>query len=580
MRKRIDWNRIDPLIEKYLPSLTIAEFTRQHASETIPRTIGQRAKKLGVKPASNSLSASRRTIIGQMASRYNSTPEIDSYFRSNNGKVSILQMASQIGWSAYAVRKRLCELGLSIIRRKSNGNYIPPESNRIDWTEFDSIIERELPRCTIIEFQKLFMPFASAKAIGCRAKKLDIEPKQYTPSKEHKQSISKSKGILTPNDIKFLSNNRDTKSIVELAKCLNVDRSTVCRAIRGYNIKLGNAGIKRAREASRLASIGKIPWNKGVRNPYSVETLEKMAIARQKQSGKLSNIQRAFYRLLDDLQINYYPEWSDKCRFGPWTFDCRIAYNNNDFLVEVQGDYIHSLPKNKSKDTAKATYMRKYFPEKPIKYVWEHEFGAQNLIKHKLLSWIGIKEIKQICFEFSDVLVAKCDDDLSAFLAAFHYLGKSNGRIKITAKLNNEIIAAAVWGAPTRIETAQRLNVSHLDCLELKRFVIHDSYHKKNFASWFLGQNEKMLPPNTKVLVSFADTGVGHSGSIYKAANWKLDGRVQPSYFYVNDDGFVMLKKTLYNKARRMHMSESDFADAYGYAKTTSPHKLRFIKLL
>ena len=80
-----------------------------------------------------------------------------------------------------------------------------------------------------------------------------------------------------------------------------------------------------------------------------------------------------------------------------------------------------------------------------------------------------------------------------------------------------------------------------------------------------------------KCLVAFADSTIGHFGTIYKATNWEFDGKTDNSYYYVNDDGFVMHKKTLYNRAVKMTMKEKEFANKYGYKKKKTGHKYRFI---
>ena len=454
-----------------------------------------------------------------------------------------------------------------------------PSGKRINWSLYDELIHQHLPNITIKRWQKQYAPEISTKAIGARAIKLKVRPARYRPSKQHKtkiaKTVSKASNQIT-SDIRKL---RDNLSIKEIATKLDMSNATVCRIIRDNKITLSEKGHERARKASRSASLGKEPWNKGKK--LSEATKIKMAEGRQKMSGRLSKLQATFYRILEQNHINFLPEEDPRCRFGHWLFDCRIIHNKHDFLVEVQGDYIHSLPKNKSKDRAKATYMERYFPNMPIKYVWEHEFGAANRVKQKIRQWLDIEEIKQINFSFDHIEVREIDENTtSEFLAAFHYLGKLTGRIKLGAYLGNILIAVSVWSAPTRHETATRLGHTSRTCLELRRFVIHDTYHKKNFGSFILAKMEKQLPSTVRALVSFADQGMGHSGTLYKAANWVYDGATSPSYFYVDEDGYILLKKTLYNLAHKMHMKEYDYAQTYGYEKVHSPAKLRFIKII
>lgn len=454
-----------------------------------------------------------------------------------------------------------------------------PSGKPIPWAEYDHLIMSYLPTMTIVGFRKKYLPNISDKAISARAKKLGVTPAPYTPTDEHKRKIGTAISKNSPELVAKIIKLRDSLPLRLLARECGISTTLLARLNKQYNIKLSEVGFQRAKAASRNGFIGKKPWNKGKTLPEEMKV--NMAIGRQRMSGRLSQLQQTFYRILDENNINYFPETHESCRFGHWTFDCRIVHGNHDFLVEVQGDYIHSQPKNISKDKAKATYMERYFPQIKVKYVWEHEFGAENRVKQQVRNWLGLDDVEQRQFEFSDVAIRSVDEPTaSAFLATFHYLGKLAGRIRLGAFIGDDLIAVSVWGAPTRTETATRLGVTHLECMELRRFVIHDAYHKKNFSSWLLSRMEKLIPSNIKVLISFADPGVDHRGTIYKAANWTLDGETEPSFFYVDTDGYVMLKKTLFNLANKMHMKEADYAAMFNYQKVKTPSKLRFVKWL
>ncbi len=451
-----------------------------------------------------------------------------------------------------------------------------PSGQPIDWSLYDDLLIKYLPELTITEWKNKYAPSVSAKAIGVRSKKLGISPSKYVPSREHRDKISYSISTYDDAILNEIRSLRNDYSVSEISKKLNISISQLVRIIKKHNIKLSDDGKRRARQSSTNASIGKIPWNKGKKLPESM--LINMAIGRQRMSGRLSKIQESFYRVLTENNINFYKEDSDKCRFGPWTFDSRICHNGFDILVEVQGDYIHSLPKNIHKDKAKFTYIERYFPELSVKYVWEHEFGAINKVRDKIFEWLGLSNVVQVDFNFKDVTFKTItESEAASFLSCFHYLGKLAGRFKIGAFIEDKLIAVSIWSTPTRKETAARLGCKLNECLELRRFVIHDMYHKKNFATFSMARMEKLLPSGV-TLVSFADQGVGHVGTIYKASNWIADGETEPSYFYIDNSGYVMLKKTLYNLANGMHVTEKDYAESMGYSKVKIPPKLRFVK--
>jgi hypothetical protein len=58
--------------------------------------------------------------------------------------------------------------------------------------------------------------------------------------------------------------------------------------------------------------------------------------------------------------------------------------------------------------------------------------------------------------------------------------------------------------------------------LELNRLVINEG-EKKNTLSFFVAQSLKFLP-KPHVVVSYADTSMGHHGYIYQATNWIYTG--------------------------------------------------------
>jgi hypothetical protein len=62
---------------------------------------------------------------------------------------------------------------------------------------------------------------------------------------------------------------------------------------------------------------------------------------------------------------------------------------------------------------------------------------------------------------------------------------------------------------------------------ELSRLWVSDEM-PRNTESWFIAQTIRWLRknrPDVELLVSYADPSRGHQGTIYKAANWKPDGK-------------------------------------------------------
>lgn len=305
----------------------------------------------------------------------------------------------------------------------------------------------------------------------------------------------------------------------------------------------------------------------------SPEYKEKLAVARAAQSGRPSSIQLQLYKYLDDLQITYHKE-GENTKIGYYVFDCLINHNGVKILVECQGDYWYSLPKAIRNDKSKFTYINRYFPEYQIMYIWEHEFSAKNRVLDRLKLKLGIN-IETKTFNFEDITIKEITaKEYKPFLDSYHYIGKGRGGKCFGAYLNSELIACIAYSPPIRQNIAEQFDSDH-EISELSRMCIHPSYHKKNFASWLISHTIKLI--KAKLIVAYADTTVGHTGAIYKAANFKQHHTVSPDYWYSDQDGYIMHKRTLYGKAQRLKLSESEFASKYEYTKKFGGEKICYI---
>ena len=79
-------------------------------------------------------------------------------------------------------------------------------------------------------------------------------------------------------------------------------------------------------------------------------------------------------------------------------------------------------------------------------------------------------------------------------------------------------VACGIWSSPVN----QNFDIDTF--LELRRLAISD-YCPKNTATWMIAKMVKDIKtrlPKVKHLISYQDTEV-HLGTIYKAANWRVD---------------------------------------------------------
>ena len=313
---------------------------------------------------------------------------------------------------------------------------------------------------------------------------------------------------------------------------------------------------------------------------------EKQAINRLQQP-KTSFQQNILYSILDDLNIEYFKDDSIECKIGYYIFDCRmnpqINFNiKKRLLIEIQGDYWHSLPKSIRNDKSKSTYLKTYFQEFDLKYLWEHEFDNKDRIIDLLKYWLGISYLTINNIDFNLIKQEIIDHkDAELFISKYHYAGRlGRSGINLGYFIENKLIAVIIYNNPMRQETALKQNVAYNKILELSRLAIHPNYQVKNLASNIIAKSInyiKQNKSNINLLVSFADSTYNHLGTIYKASNWILDGKVAPDYWYADNNGYICHKKTLWNKAKKNSMTENEYCIKYNYSKIWGDEKYRYI---
>ena len=112
-----------------------------------------------------------------------------------------------------------------------------------------------------------------------------------------------------------------------------------------------------------------------------------------------------------------------------------------------------------------------------------------------------------------------------AAITKYHYLHKWPGVVTLSLAMmrQEEFLGIIVFALPPR-ETSKRYGG---ETWELARLWIDDKV-PQNGETWLIGKAIRFIRKNhqsIKVIVSYADPSAGHSGTIYKAANWIADGR-------------------------------------------------------
>lgn len=127
---------------------------------------------------------------------------------------------------------------------------------------------------------------------------------------------------------------------------------------------------------------------------------------------------------------------------------------------------------------------------------------------------------------FSEYSIAPASRYEAEPLVRAHYLKRWPGVTVATLGMwrGPFLVGVIVFALPPR-ETMKRYRVKL--AWELARLYIMDT-EPFNSETWFMAKAIKwvrMTFPAVEVLVSYADPSAGHSGVIYRAANWVQDGR-------------------------------------------------------
>jgi hypothetical protein len=106
----------------------------------------------------------------------------------------------------------------------------------------------------------------------------------------------------------------------------------------------------------------------------------------------------------------------------------------------------------------------------------------------------------------------------------------------------------------------------------------------KNTESKLISTSLRMLPPEVKIVLSYADPGQDHLGTIYQATNWYYIGRTSGGQKMINHFGedvhprLVSMYK-LRHPDKYGHMSMKEIMDTLGWEYTDGTSKYRYCYL-
>lgn len=138
--------------------------------------------------------------------------------------------------------------------------------------------------------------------------------------------------------------------------------------------------------------------------------------------------------------------------------------------------------------------------------------------------------------------------DAAGVIRDAHYIGKLGSTSVALGLFIDGVLAGAIaFGTIPRNNARSICGPDEATkVLELTRLALYD-FAPKNSESWFIGQAFKWLTanrPDINILISYADSGVGHCGTIYQATNWILTGKSTGDYVYHCEDGTTLHPRT------------------------------------
>lgn len=136
---------------------------------------------------------------------------------------------------------------------------------------------------------------------------------------------------------------------------------------------------------------------------------------------------------------------------------------------------------------------------------------------------------------------------------AHHYSrGGSNTAVYVHGlyrKPDGELFGVAWWLPPTR-RACESINRNQWKrVLSLTRMVILPGV-PKNAASFLLARSVRLIRGDGRFvsLVTYADESQGHTGNVYRAANWNYVGRTKPTPRWLDTQGRQVANKSTINR--------------------------------
>lgn len=134
-----------------------------------------------------------------------------------------------------------------------------------------------------------------------------------------------------------------------------------------------------------------------------------------------------------------------------------------------------------------------------------------------------------------------------------------------------DLFGVALWIPPTKAAAMSVAGDGWQGVLALSRLAVADEV-PKNGASFLLGRSMALIDRQRwPVLLTYADTGEGHTGAIYRATNWECLGSVAAGDTWIAPDGSQRGRKRGGRTFRAVDLT------AAGYHRRAAAKKIKFV---
>lgn len=166
---------------------------------------------------------------------------------------------------------------------------------------------------------------------------------------------------------------------------------------------------------------------------------------------------------------------------------------------------------------------------------------------------------------------ATCQD-IKTILRYEHYLGTIPPHsLILTATIGKIIVGIAIFGRGANQYISK-------DTWELTRLCT-PYYVVRPFSCEFLSQCCIYIKKNhndIKHLIAYADSAVGHSGGVYRMAQWSKAGKTESSYMYFDPITFELKHKSCCRRVSGIDKTEKQISAERGLIKIQTAYKHRY----